>query len=89
MSQFKGFTKAFFRFFNELEQNNNRDWFNANKKRFQDNVQEPALEFVRAMGTRLKKISKELIADDRKVGGSMMRIYRDSAYGVVFVPEKT
>jgi uncharacterized protein (TIGR02453 family) len=64
-------------FLKELGKNNNKPWFDANKKRFQDNVQAPALEFVRAMAPRLKKISPHLVADDRKSGGSMMRIYRD------------
>jgi uncharacterized protein (TIGR02453 family) len=65
------------KFLAELGKNNNKAWFDANKTRFQDNVQAPALEFVRAMAPRLKKISPQLIADDRKSGGSMMRIYRD------------
>jgi uncharacterized protein (TIGR02453 family) len=66
-----------FTFLKELASNNNRDWFNVNKKRFESNVQGAALAFVRAMAPRLKKISPHLIADDRKVGGSLMRIYRD------------
>ena len=65
------------KFLKELASNNNKPWFDANKKRFQDNVQAPALEFVRAMAPRLKKISPHIVADDAKSGGSMMRIYRD------------
>jgi uncharacterized protein (TIGR02453 family) len=71
------FPKDTLKFLNELAKNNNKAWFDTNKKRFQDNVQAPALEFVREMAPRLKKISPHLVADDRKSGGSMMRIYRD------------
>lgn len=65
------------KFLGELKRNNNRDWFNANKKRFEASVQAPALAFIRAMGPRLKKISKSLTANDSKTGGSLFRIYRD------------
>jgi uncharacterized protein (TIGR02453 family) len=68
-------------FLKDLEGNNNKPWFDANKHRFQQSVQEPALEFIRAMKPRLSKISKHLVADDRKQGGSMMRIYRDVRFG--------
>lgn len=71
------FPKDTLQFLSELAGNNNKPWFEANKKRFQDDVQAPALEFVRTMAPRLKKISPHLVADDRKSGGSMMRIYRD------------
>jgi uncharacterized protein (TIGR02453 family) len=66
-----------FKFLKDLSKNNNKDWFNANKKRYESSVQAPVLEFVRAMSPRLKGISPRLVADDRKQGGSMMRIYRD------------
>ena len=74
------FTPDTLKFLKELASNNNKPWFDANKKRFQQSVQEPALEFVRAMKPRLAKISRHLIADDKKQGGSMMRIYRDTRF---------
>ena len=83
------FPKDTLKFLKELEANNDRDWFKANKKRFDENVQAPALEFVRTMGPKLKKISKELVADDRKVGGSMMRIYRDVRFSKDKTPYNT
>lgn len=75
------FTDELTRFLRELGKNNNRDWFNANKPRYEQHLLAPALELVRAMAPRLAKISKHLEADDRKVGGSMMRIYRDVRFG--------
>lgn len=36
------FTPDTLKFLKELEANNNKPWFDANKKRFQESVQEPA-----------------------------------------------
>lgn len=44
-------------FLRELRENNHRDWFQANKKRFSESVQEPLLAFVEAIGPRLAKIT--------------------------------
>lgn len=83
------FPKDALRFLAELEPNNNREWFKANKKRFEQSLQAPALEFVRAMAPRLRKISNFLIADDSKVGGSLMRIYRDVRFSKDKTPYNT
>jgi len=74
---FGGFPKDFFAFFRELKAHNERPWFEANKQRFRDSVQAPMSVFIEAMAPRLKKISKNFVADPRPVGGSMFRIYRD------------
>ena len=37
------FTDEFFRFLRELKTNNNREWFNANKQRYEKEVRDPAL----------------------------------------------
>lgn len=79
------FTKDFFGFLKELEKNNNREWFAANKARYEDVVQGPSLRFIRDVGPRLKAISPYLVADPKPFGGSMMRIYRD----VRFSPDKS
>jgi uncharacterized protein (TIGR02453 family) len=75
------FTDELHRFLRELAKNNNRDWFTANKQRYEEHLLAPALELVRAMAPRLARLSKHLVADDSKVGGSMMRIYRDVRFG--------
>ena len=74
---FDGFPKDFFAFFRELKAHNERPWFEANKQRFRDSVQAPMAEFIAAMEPRLRKISKNFVADARPNGGSMFRIYRD------------
>jgi len=40
------FTPALFKFLSDLAANNDRDWFNANKDRYVETVQEPALGFI-------------------------------------------
>ena len=77
------------RFLRELEANNNRGWFEANKERYEDEVREPALAYIRAMGAGLDRISPYLVAADRKVGGSLMRIYRDVRFSKDKRPYKT
>jgi uncharacterized protein (TIGR02453 family) len=57
MPQFTGFPAATFEFLDELERNNNRDWFGANKARYEAGVREPALDFITTMGPELAKIS--------------------------------
>ena len=77
MSSFPGFPEDLFRFLNDLSKNNNRDWFNDNKDRYQKSVVLPVKDFIVVMGERLNKISRSFMADPRTNGGSMFRIYRD------------
>jgi len=74
---FDGFPKDFFAFFRELKAHNERPWFEANKQRFRDSVQAPMSAFIADMAPRLKKVSKNFVADPKPNGGSMFRIYRD------------
>ncbi|MGP8134676.1 MAG: DUF2461 domain-containing protein, partial [Thermoplasmata archaeon] len=84
-----GFTKETLRFLGELARNNDRDWFEANKPRYEDHVRAPSAAFVRAVGERLGTISRHLVADDRAVGGSIMRIYRDVRFSKDKSPYRT
>jgi uncharacterized protein (TIGR02453 family) len=83
------FTTELFGFLRDLKRHNDRAWFAKNKERFQDAVQEPALEFVRAFAPALGKISPQFVADDRPVGGSLFRIYRDVRFSKDKSPYKT
>jgi len=78
--KFPGFIPDLFKFLTELKNNNNRDWFNDNKDRYLNSVADPMCRFVAAMGPRLEKISKYYVADPRRHGGSMFRIYRDARF---------
>ncbi len=73
-AQFKGLPADFFAFFAELEQHNERAWFEPNKARFEANVRAPMIHLVADMAPRLAKISKHYVADPKK---SLFRIHRD------------
>jgi uncharacterized protein (TIGR02453 family) len=83
------FTPATFKFLRELKTHNEREWFNTNKTRYERDVRDPMIEFIREMAPRLAKISKHIVADARPVGGSMFRIYRDTRFSSDKTPYKT
>ncbi len=89
MTEFEGFPKDFFRFFDELQLNNNRDWFTANKPRYVESVVNPISHFIVCMAPRLAEISPHYVADPRPHGGSMFRIYRDTRFSKEKTPYKT
>ncbi|MEZ6087462.1 MAG: DUF2461 domain-containing protein [Pirellulaceae bacterium] len=76
-------------FLRELESNNNRQWFADNKQRYEDSVREPSLQLIREIDQRLKKISPFFPGLDRRVGGSLMRIHRDTRFSKEKTPYKT
>lgn len=83
------FTRATFGFLRDLEANNNRDWFLANKDRYESNVKDPFLHFIADFSAKLEKINRHFVADPRPHGGSMMRIYRDIRFSKNKSPYKT
>lgn len=83
------FDKNAFTFLSELERNNNRDWFQANKERYERDVKEPFLDFISDAGPRLRKVTPNLVADPRPVGGSLFRIHRDVRFSKDKSPYKT
>ena len=83
------FSKATFSFLDELAANNNRAWFEANKPRYEALVREPALDFIEAMEPGLKKFAPNFRAEPRKVGGSLMRVFRDTRFSRDKTPYKT
>jgi uncharacterized protein (TIGR02453 family) len=83
------FGPGLFRFLKELKANNNREWFQAHKERYESEVKEPMLRFIAAFGVRLRKISRNFDADPRPIGGSMFRIYRDTRFARDKSPYKT
>ncbi|MCZ6912269.1 MAG: DUF2461 domain-containing protein [Proteobacteria bacterium] len=87
-ADFIGFPADLFSFLRALSKNNNREWFNANKDRYIESVAEPVQAFINAMGPRLEKISPHYVADSRRSGGSMFRIYRDTRFSRNKAPYK-
>jgi len=87
--EFQKFEPALFQFLKQLARNNNRPWFLENKGRYEREVLGPSLAFIRAFRPRLKKISEFFTASDRRVGGSLMRVYRDTRFWGKEEPYKT
>ncbi len=83
------FAPTLLQFLEELAGHNNRPWFLENKGRYEREVLEPCLAFIRAFGPRLKRISPFFVASDRRVGGSLIRIYRDTRFAKDADPYKT
>ena len=83
------FSPASFDFLTRLNANNTRDWFDLHKQEYEDAVRNPALDFIAAMADDIEAISPHFLAVPRKVGGSLMRVYRDVRFGRDKRPFKT
>jgi uncharacterized protein (TIGR02453 family) len=83
------FSPDLFRFLSELAANNRREWFKANKERYERVALEPALDFIEAFRPLLHEVSPHFLADARPVGGSLFRIYRDVRFSKDKTPYKT
>ncbi len=70
------FTKATFQFLSDLSENNNKEWFDENRDRYEDHWKAPALEVIRAVSAELQDIDPPLKAEP-KINGSLRRINRD------------
>ncbi len=86
---FGGFPETAIGFLAELADNNNRDWFNDNKPRYEAAVLAPAMDFIDAMAEPLSRISAHYTALPRRSGGSLMRVYRDVRFSRDKRPYKT
>jgi uncharacterized protein (TIGR02453 family) len=83
------FSPQFFDFLRDLKASNDRVWFADNRARYVEDVEAPMLAFIGDVGPRLRHISAAYVADRRKVGGSMFRIYRDTRFSHDKSPFKT
>jgi uncharacterized protein (TIGR02453 family) len=83
---FDGFPTDAIRFLRELKKNNDRDWFNENKSRFETSVKEPMLQLLAALAVRMKGVHPEIELEPKK---AMYRIYRDVRFSKDKAPYKT
>lgn len=74
------FNQSVFEFLKELAANNNKPWWEDNKKRYIETIREPALDFIIDFGEKLEEVSPHFSADARVNGGSLMRPYRDMRF---------
>jgi uncharacterized protein (TIGR02453 family) len=82
------FTRDTFAFLRDLAANNNKTWFEENKPRYEAALLDPALDFIEAMRFELPAFAPHFIAVPKKVGGSLMRIYRDTRFSKDKTPYK-
>ena len=73
-------------FLRELELNNNREWFEANKKRYEASVKAPMEAFAATMIERMREIYPDL---DVAPKSTLFRIYRDVRFSKEKTPYKT
>ena len=87
--RYASFTPETIAFLNELSNNNNREWFKANKSRYEELVLDVALRFILSMQDPLAEIAPKFVAQATRVGGSLMRVYRDTRFSKNKTPYKT
>lgn len=85
---FGGFPEDAVHFFEELSSNNNKEWFDRNRSRYERSVLVPSKDFVISMGERLREIAPDIVAVP-KVNGSLFRLNRDTRFSPDKTPFKT
>lgn len=83
------FSEETFKFLRQLAKNNNRDWFAANKPRYEEHVRGAALRLIGDLADPFKDLSPQLTAIAKPVGGSLFRIHRDTRFAGDKSPYKT
>ena len=76
-------------FLDELSANNNREWFKENKSRYEEQVLDVALRFIQSMQDPLHELAPHFVAQPTRIGGSLMRVYRDTRFSKTKLPYKT
>lgn len=73
---FKGFSNDAFEFLSELKDNNNLQWFNSNRGRYQNCLVEPARSFIVEMAQFFNRLYPA-IRTEPKFNETIMRINKD------------
>lgn len=73
----------------ELAKNTDRHWFDQNRQRYEDEVREPAFDYIRSMEQPIADISPHILVTAKKTGGSLMRVFRDIRFSKDKSPYKT
>ncbi|WP_273568709.1 DUF2461 domain-containing protein [Maribacter halichondriae] len=67
-------TKAYSSFFKELSKNNHKEWFQANKKRYEIDVKEPFMQLLEDLLPPLREWDDRILPNPKK---AVFRINRD------------
>ena len=76
------FTSDYLQFFKDLAPNNNKDWFDKNRKRYEESVREPFKVFISDLIDEISKVDPEVQITQKE---AIFRINRD----VRFAKDKT
>jgi len=76
------FTPDFVKFFKDLSKNNHKEWFNENRKRYQQSVKDPFYAFVDQLIEQVQAFDPDVQIQAKD---AVMRINRD----IRFSPDKT
>jgi uncharacterized protein (TIGR02453 family) len=85
-ASFQGLPKQAFQFFRDLEQNNDRDWFEQHKDDYIEFVKKPMEALVIALGAEMTKFAPDEVTTPAK---ALYRIYRDTRFSANKTPYKT
>jgi len=85
---FEHFPKETIPFLKSIEQNNNKEWFEAHKDEYTRYILEPSRAFVDEMGEHLQALVPTINAIP-KINQSLFRIYRDTRFSKDKTPIKT
>lgn len=80
------FTDEYNKFFKELEKNNDREWFTANKKRYEQHVKKPFEAFIADAILRMQEIDPKCKIQPKD---AIFRIHRDIRFSKDKTPYKT
>ena len=89
MDRVPRFDPDLLRFLAELRTHNNKEWFEKNRSRYERVYRDAFAAFIEAFRPKVKNLSPYLLADPRPVGGSLMRIYRDTRFSKDKSPYRT
>ena len=81
----KYFTTDYLQFFKELAPNNNKDWFDLNRKRYENSVREPFKIFVTTLIDEVSKEDPEIQITQKE---AIFRINRDIRFSKDKTPYK-
>lgn len=86
---FTGFSNKTYEFLAGLTHNNERAWFEAHRADYETHVVAPALALIADLDGVVRAISPHYRGVPKKIGGSLMRIYRDTRFSRDKTPYKT
>ena len=83
---FRGFSRGALTFLRQLKRNNKREWFQANREAYDNEVLAPLRLLVEEVDVRFGHVAPEFVGDPKR---SIFRLYRDVRFSKDKSPYKT